>query len=140
MELANIYDISFTFSGLKLVISIDFTLVPEKRFFIEVIWEVSTPCIEKPINSSQFSNALSIDLIFKFLLEVIAKFFNVFTPLNIESIFMSSYITNFKFLLSFVNLYSLAYLTNLSPSYIEKLVDFSKSADKIVVALFINGW
>ena len=98
MELANIYDISFTFSGLKLVISIDFTLVPEKRFFVEVIWEVSTPCIEKPINSSQFSKALSIDLIFKFLLEVIVKFFNVFTPLNIESIFMSSYITNFKFL------------------------------------------
>ena len=139
MELANIYDISFTFSGLKLVISIDFTLVPEKRFFIEVIWEVSTPCIEKPINSSQFSKALSIDLIFKFLLEVIVKFFNVFTPLNIESIFMSSYITNFKFLLLFAKLYSLAYLTNLSPSYIEKLVDLSKSADKIVVALFFNG-
>ena len=139
MELANIYDISFIFSGLKLVISIDFTLVPEKRFFIEVIWEVSTPCIEKPINSSQFSKALSIDLIFKFLLEVIVKFFNVFTPLNIESIFMSSYITNFKFLLLFAKLYSLAYLTNLSPSYIEKLVDLSKSADKIVVALFFNG-
>ena len=139
MELANIYDISFIFSGLKLVISIDFTLVPEKRFFIEVIWEVSTPCIEKPINSSQFSKALSIDLIFKFLLEVIVKFFNVFTPLNIESIFMSSYITNFKFLLSSPKLYSLAYLTNLSPSYIEKLVDLSKSADKIVVALFFNG-
>ena len=139
MELANIYDISFTFSGLKLVISIDFTLVPEKRFFIEVIWEVSTPCIEKPINSSQFSKALSIDLIFKFLLEVIVKFFNVFTPLNIESIFMSSYITNFKLLLLFAKLYSLAYLTNLSPSYIEKLVDLSKSADKIVVALFFNG-
>ena len=139
MELANIYDISFTFSGLKLVISIDFTLVPEKRFFIEVIWEVSTPCIEKPINSSQFSKALSIDLIFKFLLEVIVKFFNVFTPLNIESIFMSSYITNFKFLFLSPKLYSLAYLTNLSPSYIEKLVDLSKSADKIVVALFFNG-
>ena len=139
MELANIYDISFTFSGLKLVISIDFTLVPEKRFFVEVIWEVSTPCIEKLTNSSQFSKALSIDLIFKFLLEVIVKFFNVFTPLNIESIFMSSYITNFKLLLLFAKLYSLAYLTNLSPSYIEKLVDLSKSADKIVVALFFNG-
>ena len=139
MELANIYDISFIFSGLKLVISIDFTLVPEKRFFIEVIWEVSTPCIEKLTNSSQFSKALSIDLIFKFLLEVIVKFFNVFTPLNIESIFMSSYITNFKLLLLFAKLYSLAYLTNLSPSYIEKLVDLSKSADKIVVALFFNG-
>ena len=139
MELANIYDISFIFSGLKLVISIDFTLVPEKRFFIEVIWEVSTPCIEKLTNSSQFSKALSIDLIFKFLLEVIVKFFNVFTPLNIESIFMSSYITNFKLLFLSPKLYSLAYLTNLSPSYIEKLVDLSKSADKIVVALFFNG-
>ena len=52
---------------------------------------------------------------------------------------MSSYITNFKFLFLSPKLYSLAYLTNLSPSYIEKLVDLSKSADKIVVALFFNG-
>ena len=83
--LANIYDISFILFKDNPVISISWIPLFRNRFFTEVISEVSQPLIVKADNSVQSSKTLFIEVIFKFLAEVISILIKSWTPLNILS-------------------------------------------------------